>query len=111
MCSEVTTPNSPGFPNSTWGSASDVQKLASDMQWMQGYSARHGNLTVVMGEYGCSVQQPDASVRSLWYETITSAAERVGVAPVIWDDNGWFRTYDRANRTWDDAVLRAIGLL
>lgn len=29
---------------------------------------------------------------------------------MIWDDNGWYGTYGRTNRTWDTGVLAAIGL-
>jgi hypothetical protein len=32
-------------------------------------------------------------------------------AAVAWDDNGWFMTLNRTSMQWDEAVLRAIGLL
>lgn len=31
-------------------------------------------------------------------------------AIMIWDDNGWYGTYSRTNRTWNGGILEAIGL-
>jgi hypothetical protein len=28
----------------------------------------------------------------------------------IWDDNGTWKIYDRAARTWDEGVMTALGL-
>jgi hypothetical protein len=31
--------------------------------------------------------------------------------PIVWDDNGWFKTYDRNTGEWDEVVLRALNLI
>ena len=106
----VTTPSGAGFPVASWGSARQVAALRADMNWMGSFRARHPGLTVVLGEFACSRLQPNATARALWYATITRSAQQAGLAPILWDDNGWFRTLDRATMSWDDAVLHAVQL-
>ena len=74
-------------------------------------SARGGLKTIVLGEFACSVKQPNATSRILWYDTLYRGAIQAGIAPIIWDDNGWVRTLDRKTMTWDNDVLRVLQLL
>lgn len=67
-------------------------------------------MAVLLGEFGCNRTQTNTSGRVAWYEHIREAVARKGMAATVWDDSGSFAIYDRAARTWDVDVLRALGL-
>lgn len=124
----------------SWGTAADVQAVFYTMGNMTAWSQKNHNIPIFLGEFGCTVQQNNTLARTKWYQTFTAAVKAqddafMGYA--IWyatpraqsllharvrgtctprsraayrDDDGWFKTYDRANRVWDETVLKAIGL-
>ncbi len=96
---------------SSWGTPADkavVQEMYANMsQW----SAAHGGRRVLMGEAGCQVAAPSRDDRLEWYATVAAAARSsLGGLLCVWDDDGWYKIYDRANRVWDEGVMTALGL-
>lgn len=101
---------SPPISDFAWGNASDVATVVSMATAMGAWSRQHGGMPVVLGEFATSVLQPNGSARLAWYRAMNSAYADAGVGRLIWDDDGWYMTYNRANRTWDEGVLTSLGL-
>lgn len=57
-----------------------------------------------------TVLQPNSVDRLAWFKAFVTGAASHGIGSVVWDDDGWFKLYDRDARTWDQGVLAAIGL-
>lgn len=100
----------PPISINTWGNASQIAKTHSDFAWVAAWAAARG-VPVVMGEHATSQLEPNTTARLLWWFTYAAAADAAGFAGrIIWDDDGWFQTYNRQSRQFDTAVLKAIGL-
>jgi endoglucanase len=84
----------PPIDNSTWGSPSDQATLAglfaSAVAWAAAMRpAGTPPLPIFLGEFGCSVLQPNAANRSAWYSSYAQQAKASGMSgAVIWDDDG-----------------------
>ena len=60
-----------------------------------------------MGEAGCQVAAPNRTDRLTWYRAVGAASKQVeGIT--VWDDDGSWKLYNRAERTWDVEVLAAL---
>ena len=108
--SALTTPTHSSFPLAGWGSPAEVASLREDFNFALSFVEQRGLAGIVLGEFGVALQTSNHSARLLWYEVAYAAASSHGIAPILWDDNGWFRTYNRATGQWDNSVLRAVGL-
>ena len=108
---------SPPFSVFSWGSAADIAKvrgqLANVTAWARARRPPPAPpLPVLLGEFAVSHLQPNASARLAWYGVMAQAARDAGLAAVAaWDDDGWFMTLNRTSMTWDQGVLRALGLV
>jgi endoglucanase len=108
-----TTPQCGSPMITTWGTPSDIQQVKDNFQnLLKWASSRMPHTPILLGEFGATVQQPCSNCRSVWYQTyvaaLQSSSQFVGWA--LWDDDGWFKVYDRANRGWDNLVLKAVGM-
>lgn len=91
---------------STWGSPADIAAVNSMYTGVAAWGRAHGR-TAFMGEAGCQVQAPSRAGRLLWYRTVGSASAALeGIT--VWDDDGTWKLYNRAERTWDTEVLAAL---
>ena len=71
------------------------------------WSASHSHRSVFMGESGCQVRAPNRADRIQWYSVI-GAASTLLEGITVWDDDGDWKLYNRANRTWDTEILAAL---
>ena len=95
-----------------WGSVADQAALVKTAKGMENWSVQHSNIPVYLGEFGCLRQQTNHTARILWYSTMAKAWSPSANIEMfsIWDDDGNYMIYNRALRSWDQDVLRAIGL-
>ena len=71
------------------------------------WGAQRGR-AVYMGEAGCQVGAPSRAGRLAWYKTVGAAASQLIEGITVWDDDGSWKIYNRAERTWDTEVLAAL---
>ena len=107
----ILTPQPPSI--STWGTPADVAAVTGMYANVSAWFAARGNAYsgVLMGEAGCHIEAKSRAGRLQWYATVAAAA-RASLAGsfAIWDDDGDWKVYDRAARTWDEGVMTALGL-
>jgi endoglucanase len=89
----------------TWGTEADKAEVRKAFDAVKEWSVKN-NTPVYLGEYGAKVEAD--SSRLVWYDFISDIAEKYGFAYAVWDDEGWFKLYDRNNRTFDQATLKKI---
>jgi endoglucanase len=68
------------------------------------------NVSILLGEFGCTKMQSNSSGRVAWYAHMRDMVEAHGFAADVWDDSGHFALLDRGAGTWDTDVLSALGL-
>ncbi|KAK3403352.1 glycoside hydrolase superfamily [Sordaria brevicollis] len=92
-----------------WGSESDKAAVVADLE------AVRGNLTAVtgdakipiyLGEFDASQLSLEAAARWRWFDTVVTAARRLGIVPVVWD-NG-LDNLQRETGRWRDEVAVEI---
>jgi len=66
------------------------------------------NVSILLGEFGCTKLQTNRSGRLSWYREMGSMARSHGFAATAWDDSGHFELLHRSARTWDEGVLNAL---
>jgi hypothetical protein len=99
-------------PSRPWNSKpSDLANMDFMFKTLSNWSATHGGVPVFMGESGCSHGQNQSS-RVAWYAAFFSRVKSTtGLAGgLLWDDDGSYAVYNRSSRTFDEDVLRAVGL-
>ncbi len=97
-----------GNAQGTWGTSSDYATLAGDMTWASNWSAQHGNIPILMGEYGAE-KECDPTSRYAWYDAICKYANNDGISYAAWDDDGDFGIFKRTSPgSFDDNILTAI---
>jgi endoglucanase len=87
----------------------DIQAVDDMYAAMAAWQGQHGR-RVLMGECGCQVSAPSRADRLRWYATIGAAQQALADGACLWDDDGSWKIYDRAARTFDEGVLQAVGL-
>jgi endoglucanase len=81
------------------------------MRRLKVWSEAH-QIPVYHDEFGCVVMQSNRTARLEYYAAYSKAASENGIGWAIWDDDGWWKTLDRrGNRTWDEGVLNALGMV
>ena len=86
----------------------DVNAVESSFDWLNQYSSWHGDIPIVLGEFGCSHDQPDYDGRVRMYDVYVEMARKYDLVPVVWDDDGDYGVYDRNAGTWDEDVRSAL---
>jgi endoglucanase len=96
-------------PTSTfWGTSSDLSTL--DTYWSDFDTViKKLGVKVLLGEFGATTQQTAATGRYHWYGNQSSVPKSYGYAVCVWDDTT-HQVYDRTAGTWDNSVLKALGL-
>jgi len=65
-------------------------------------------IPVIIGEFG-SREEKAATYRAEWSEFYTKYARNKGIPCFLWDDNGWFKLFNRSNLTfYVPSVLAAL---
>ena len=57
--------------------------------------AERRNVSILLGEFGCTRRQSNASGRLAWYAASAAAVARHGFAATVWDDSGDFAVWVR----------------
>ncbi|WP_164779416.1 CIA30 family protein [Paenibacillus kobensis] len=90
----------------TWGSESDQLEIRQAFAAVQAWSEKN-HIPVYLGEYGARVENDRAS-RLSYYDFVSDLAARSGFPSAVWDDEGWFKVYDRGVRTFDEDIVHNI---
>lgn len=91
----------------TWGTEADKTQIFRAFEKVKKWSQKNNNIPVYLGEYGAKVEN-DYNSRISWYDYVSDVAIHNGFALSVWDDEGWFKLYDRNQRTFNHQVLQAI---
>jgi len=94
---------------SSWGTPADVAAVENRYKGLGAWAASKGR-ALLMGECGCFVKALSRADRLKWYATVGQAVKLLPDEATIWDDDGDWKIYNRAERTWDEGVMSALGL-
>jgi endoglucanase len=91
-----------------WGSEADLAALKGWMDQIGNWSAAR-DIPLFYGEFGCTTSQTAATGRYVWYAAHRTEIEGRGWAAAVWDDDGYYRVFDREADKWDNQLLAALG--
>jgi len=91
----------------SWGSQSDIDAINGWTRSLHTWGLQH-NISVLLGEFGCTHDQNDGTGRKKWYAQIRESVLSNDFALSVWDDNGDYQVYHRDNGQWDESVLSAL---
>ncbi|MDQ2087625.1 cellulase family glycosylhydrolase [Herbivorax sp. ANBcel31] len=89
----------------TWGTEEEINQLVMDMEKMKKFS--DNGYPVVIGEYGCYIENKDPESVRRYISMVTQVAYDMGYCPMLWD-NGTH--YSRNERSFRDPELAEIFL-
>lgn len=96
-------------PQTTWGSASDIDELNANMMKIYTNFISKG-VPVIIGEYGVLTEAENnkdkASIRK-YLSTVAETAVSYGMCPVLWDagSSGDMKFLDRKSIAWNDSEI------
>lgn len=92
----------------TWDET-DAQKakITSDFDSVADWAQGHGNVRILLGEFGAYSKAPQDS-RVRWTEFVAREAERHGFAWAYWELASGFGVYDPNAHQWREDLLRAL---
>lgn len=96
-------------PQTTWGSASDIDELNANMMKIYTNFISKG-VPVIIGEYGVLTEAENNkdkdSIRK-YLSTVAETALSYGMCPVLWDagSSGDMKFLDRKTVTWNDSTI------
>jgi len=102
----------------TWGFRADdaVDQVAWDLVWNDIKSVaewgQSHNVPLFCGEFGVMQNNPDKAKKKdravqCWYKAVTEALVHYGIPFTVWDDGGWFRIFDRHEKTFQSSRVHA----
>jgi len=89
-----------GEGQGTWGTAADVNNIATMFRNAAAWSAST-NIPAMISEFG-AVHDCEYNSRMRHYATYVEEALRNNIPFQVWDDGGWFKIYERDDRTWPE---------
>ncbi|GFN32992.1 CIA30 family protein [Paenibacillus xylaniclasticus] len=92
--------------NGPWGTEADQLEIRKAFAEVKAWSDKN-QIPVYLGEYGARVEN-DRTSRLTYYDFMSDLAARSGFPSAVWDDEGWFKVYDRNNRTFDAEIVYNI---
>jgi len=92
----------------SWGTDSDYEAMEYIFSFMSGWSQDHGNINVVLGEFGCVIEQENTEARQAWFDAMFAYALQYDVAAVIWAEDYDYNVYDEATGKFDPQVIAAM---
>lgn len=96
-----------GLAEGTWGSDSHRQamrgKIQAARQWWQ-----DNGIPVIVSEWAAH-RDADFNSRMRYYSAYVEELVDAGLPFQVWDDGGWFRIYEREDRTWPEVRDVLIG--
>ncbi len=101
-------PESQGWLGTTWD-ATDAEKaeITSNFDLVADWAKRHGNVRILLGEFG-AYSQGDMASRVRWTTYVRSEAERHGFAWAYWEFGSGFGAYDPDAHQWRGKLLKAL---
>ena len=89
---------------------SDLPQMDHMFGNMSEWSAAHGDVQILFGEFGCIAHQIN---RVGWYTAFAQRCRstRGIVGCSVWDDGGGFALYNRTSRVWNATLLSALGMI
>lgn len=83
-----------------WGNEEEVKNVKDNIKSAAQWSKEQG-IPVILSEFGCRVEA-NYNSRMLHYATYVEAAVENGLAFQVWDDYGWFKVFNRDEKSWDE---------
>lgn len=90
-----------------WGSDAEKAEITSHFDSVAEWAQRHGNVRILLGEFGAYSKAPQES-RVSWTEFVRGEAERHGFAWAYWEFASGFGAYDPNANMWRDDLLKAL---
>lgn len=103
-----TEPNMPP-PGRKFGSKTDMQKLAEDVEKVRAYVARTGKVPF-MGETGAYDKHVSTEERVAYHRAVTKAFRPTGIGICMWGYANTFPFYDSERGEWIEGMRDAVGL-
>lgn len=96
-----------GWMGTEWGSETDQADVISHFDVVADWSKRHGNVRILLGEFGAYSRGPQDS-RVRWTKFIREQAEAHGFAWAYWELASGFGVYDPEAQVWREDLLKAL---
>jgi len=90
-----------------WGSDAEKAEIVNHFDTVADWSARHGNVRILLGEFGAYNKAPQGS-RIRWTTFVREQAEAHGFAWAYWELAVGFGVYDPNTKVWRDDLLKAL---
>lgn len=90
-----------------WGNETDQAEVISHFDVVADWSKRHGNVRILLGEFGVYSRGPQES-RVRWTKFIREQAEAHGFAWAYWELASGFGVYDPEAQAWREDLLQAL---
>lgn len=82
-----------------WGSDEDIAALENELDKVQRKWITERQRPVIMGEWGAR-DRSNVPDRIKYVTHYVKACKERGILPIVWDDGGNFRLFDRSTLTW-----------
>ena len=86
----------------TWGTADDYAAMEYIFSFMSSWSKDHDDIKVVLGEFGCVIEQENTEARQAWFNAMFDFALQYDIAPIIWAEDYDYNVYDEATREFGE---------
>jgi len=90
-----------------WGNDAEKAEIVNHFDSVAGWSARHGNVRILLGEFGAYNKAPQDS-RIRWTTFVREQAEAHGFAWAYWELAAGFGVYDPNAKVWMEDLLKAL---
>jgi len=90
-----------------WGNDEEKAQVISHFDAVTDWSQRHGNVRILLGEFGAYSKGPQDS-RVRWTEFVRGTAESHSFAWAYWEMASGFGVYDPDAKVWREDLLRAL---
>ena len=85
------------------------QAIRDEMDFVRIWSRAHGNIPVLLGEFG-ALSKGDITSRANWTAYVRKQAESMGISWTYWEFCAKFGVYDDTTGQWNEPLLEALGL-
>ena len=85
------------------------QQLLKFFDTVEAWSERTG-YAILLGEFGVNHQQAPHDWEAVleYYKVVSAAAKKRGWGYAVWEDNGWFKLFDRKTNIYIDELEKAL---
>ncbi|MEM1557576.1 MAG: glycoside hydrolase family 5 protein [Thermoproteota archaeon] len=89
------------------GTEAEKSQIRRELDIAYEWSKRHGNITLLMGEFG-AYSKADMESRVKWTYFVAREAEKRGIAWCYWEFCSSFGAYDPVGKKWREELLNAL---